>query len=479
MQTNNLAFAVLERARQQPGKTAFIVSGRAIPYARVADLTVHFAYRMQQLGITRQSVVGLAIKDTATAVISALALALIGGRWVPVSTTSPSVYGAATHVLAAGAAARLPGRIEIGKDWFDAPPLSGDVPFPGHASPDDTWMIAHSSGTTGKPKFMPLTYGTIWRRFQNAELQDGVAPTTFNLFAPTSYVGSKIGIGNLILGGTNVAPAPFEELVRMGVTRVMGSPAQISAAIFDKATPADRRIRSLKVTGAQVTQKFVDTALRYFEELYVLYGATELGVGTLQHLTSPDQFDGTAGVAYDDAAVQIVDDGAGPVPVGAEGTVRVRSAWMVPGYLDEPALTAEFFRDGWFYPGDLGSLDAAGRLHITGRVNDVLNAGGMKLNATELDEVIQLHPDVADGYCFMLPNAGGVDTLCAMVALRPGRDPAGIETLRSMATAKLGRSRAPRRVYVTEAVPRNESGKPLRAAAAQLAARLNAIELSA
>ncbi|MCR6736467.1 MAG: long-chain fatty acid--CoA ligase [Afipia sp.] len=234
MQTNNLAFAVLDRARRHPDTVAFVVAGRTISYARVADLMVNFARRMQQLGIDRQSVVGLAITDTATAITSALALALLGSRWVQVSRTSPTAYSAATHVLATGAAARLPGRIEIGKDWFDAPRLGRDVPFAGHASPDDTWMIAHSSGTTGRPKFMPLTYGTIWRRFQNPELQDGIAPVTFNLFPPTSYVGSKIGIGNLILGGTNVAPAPFDTLVRIGVTRVMGSPAQIANTIVEK-----------------------------------------------------------------------------------------------------------------------------------------------------------------------------------------------------------------------------------------------------
>lgn len=478
MRTSNLTFAVLDRALQQPEAVAFVVAGRAVPYSRVAALVVNFAGRMHGLGITRQSIVGLAIRDMPTATIATLAVALLGSRWVPVSSTSPTAYPGTTHVLAAGAAARMPGRIAIDQTWFDAPPLPrGELPFPGHANPDDTWMIAHSSGTTGKPKFMPLSYGTVWRRFENSELQDGEAPTTLNLFPATSYVGAKINAGNLVLGGTNVAAAPWVELLQHGVNRVMGSPAQVSASIFEKTTPPARRIRSLKVTGAQVTQKFAETALRYFEELHVLYGATEVGVATLLSLTDPAQFDGSAGHPYDGAEVEVVGEAGLPAATGSEGIVRVRSGWMVPGYIDEPALTAAFFKDGWFYPGDLGALDASGKLRITGRVNDVLNAGGMKLNASDLDEIIQLHPGVADGYCFLDTNTQGVEILSAIVALRPGATSDSLHAVRSMATMRLGRSRAPRRAYVADAVPRNENGKPLRARASELAATLTPIEL--
>ncbi len=480
MRTTNLALAVLDRASRQPDKLAFVMAGRPIPYSRVAALVVNFARRMQGLRISRQSIVGLAIRDMPTATIATLAVALLGGRWVPVSSTSASVYPGTTHVLAAGPAAKLPGRVAIDQSWYNAPPLPpGIPPFPGHADPDDAWMIAHSSGTTGKPKFMAISYGNVWRRIGNPELQDGAAPTTWNLFPPTSAHGARVNTGNLVLGGTNVAAAPWPELLRLGVNRVIGSPAQVSAAIFDRVEPPSRRIRSLKVAGAQVTQKFVATALTYFEELHLAYGATEVGAVTLWRLTATDQFDGGAGRPGDGAEIEIVDEASLPVTSGSEGIVRLRTPSIVPGYVNEPALTADAFRGGWFHPGDRGFLDSTGSLHITGRLNDVLNAGGMKLNASDLDEIIQLHPSVADGYCFMLPDAQGVDVLSAMVSLRPGATPESLGTLRAMATASLGRSRAPHRAYVAESMPRNESGKPMRAAAAQLASRLEPIELPA
>jgi acyl-coenzyme A synthetase/AMP-(fatty) acid ligase len=481
MQQHNPAFAILDRAAQQPDAIAFVVGGHAITYRRFTELMVHFTRRMRALGITRGSTVGLAIKDAATATLAALAVALLGGRWVPASSASAAVFPGVTHVLGSGIGARQPGRIEIGKDWYDAPPFDPEAlsTFPGYADPGDTWIIAHSSGTTGSPKFMPVTYAKVWRRMENPELQDGVAPTTWNLFPATSYVGLKINAGNLVLGGTNVAGAAWDELVRLGVTRVMGSPAQLSAAIFGPTPPPQTRLRSLKVTGALITRPFVETALAYFEELHVLYAATESGVATVLRLTEASQFDGSVGLPFDGAEVEVVDQRHQPVPPGGEGIVRIRTGWAVPGYIDEPSATAQFFRDGWFYPGDLGRLAPTGALYVTGRSNDVLSAGGMKLNAAELDEIIQFLPGIADGFCFMRPDRQGVEMLSAMVTLRPGVGPEALRLLRTVATARLGQSRAPRLAFVVEKLPRNDNGKPMRSAAAELAAGLTPIRLDA
>jgi acyl-coenzyme A synthetase/AMP-(fatty) acid ligase len=480
MSTQNPALAVIERARSQPDAAAFVIGGRAVSYSRTVDLMVHFAQRMKALGISRDSTVGLATNDMATAAIAGLAVALLGGRWTAMSSNAAAVYPGITHLLATVAVASLPGAIEIDRSWVEAPFLQLAVPdFPGHAGPDDMWMIASSSGTTGKPKFMPITYGALWRRIENPDLQDGLPPTTLMLFAATSYVGMRINIGNLVMGGTNVAGAPWQALMRAGVNRVVGSPAQVSSSIFDSIEPQTQRIRSLKVTGAKITARFVETALQYFGEVQILYGATEVGVATLARLTHPSHFDGSAGQPFDGVRVEVVDHQLVRLPVGTEGIVRLRSEWMVPGYLDEPALTAAVFKDGWFYPGDLGTVTADGALHIAGRANDVLNAGGTKFNGAELDEVIQLHPAVADGFCFVSSSEQGLDVVGAIVTLRPGSSREALRSLGTMAAASLGRAKSPRRVFVVEELPRNENGKPLRVRAAQLCANLSPLELAA
>ncbi|WP_421761415.1 class I adenylate-forming enzyme family protein [Devosia sp.] len=465
--TSNFAFAALQRAYSQPDATAFSAE-RKVSYQRFADLTVNFARRLEALGVGRDATVALAIQDLPLAIAAVTAVGLLGARWVQLADIAPATFPGTTHVLTSGAGAERPGGIAIDPNWLDAgvsteAALTG---FAGAATPDATWMIAHSSGTTGKLKYMPLSYEAVGRRIANPELQDGAPPTTLTLFSPLSYIGAKIGTGNLVLGGTNAQWAPWEQLLAGGVNRIMGSPAQFTSAIFSRTAPPARKIRSAKVTGAAVTQKFVETALRYFDELYVLYGATEVGTTTLAVYTDAAQYNGSAGHPYEGAVVEILDADGRPCPAGTEGMVRVKTDWAVPGYIGEPELTAAYFQDGWFHPGDLGTLDSTGALTITGRTGDVINAGGRKLNAAELDEIIQAHSEVQDGYCFIDRDQFGADVLAVVLALTPTANPSCLAEIRDAAIAKLGKSKSPQRFYIAAKVPRNENGKPMRREAA-------------
>ncbi len=466
--TSRFTFSALQRAYGRPDETAFLSGERTLSYQRFADLAVNFARRLEGAGVGRDSTVALAIPELSRAIAAVSAIGLLGARWVQLAANSPTPFPGTTHVVTSGDGAERPGGLAIDQSWLNAPAtteaeLAG---FPGAVAPDATWMIAHSSGTTGKLKYMPLSYEAVGRRIANPELQDGAPPTTLTLFSPLSYIGTKIATGNLVLGGANAQSAPWDQLLAGGVNRIMGSPAQFTAAIFSRTAPPARKIRSAKVTGAAVTRKFVETALRYFDELHVLYGATEVGTTTLAVYTDAAQYNGSAGHPYEGAAVEIIDADGLPCPPGIEGIVRVKTDWAVPGYIGEPELTATYFQDGWFHPGDLGTLDATGALRITGRTGDVINAGGRKLNAAELDEIIQAHPDVADGYCFIDRDRFGADVLAAVLALTPTAVPSCLAEIRDAAVEKLGKSKTPQRFYIAAKVPRNENGKPMRREAA-------------
>jgi acyl-CoA synthetase (AMP-forming)/AMP-acid ligase II len=198
---------------------------------------------------------------------------------------------------------------------------------------------------------------------------------------------------------------------------------------------------------------------------------------TLLRVTDAASYPVTVGYPVPGCEVQIVDAEGRLLPDGTEGMVRIRTPWMVDRYLNEPALTAEYFRDGWFHPGDLGRMDPEG-LRLIGRTADLLNIGGTKLNAAELDEVIQSLPVVHDGYCFAVADVHGTDTLCAIVTLKPGADPASLEALRQVVTDRLGKARVPQLVYIApRGVPRNENGKPMRRLAQAAVAGLEPIRL--
>lgn len=478
MKTDNFAFALLRRAFAHPDAIAFELAKSSVSYQRIADLIVHFAREMSRHGVDRRSTVGFVITSPLMAVVATSAVALLGARWLSAAgerSFPPSLTP--THLFS-GLPGKTAGWISIDQGWFDSPPASErDLQaFPGFADIGDAWMLAKSSGTTGKPKFMPLSYAALWRRSMTPEI-DAVGLKLCALFPALSYVAIKVNVANLVFGGTNVSLLPWDDMLARGVDRIMGSPDHL-ARLFGKAGAPRARISSCRVTGAQVTDRFVTTALRYFEEVQVLYGSTEVGGATIGRFTDDNPYDGSVGRPFETVEVEVIDEHSNPAPIGVEGTIRVRTAGGVPLYVGEPGLTAEYFRDGWFHPGDLGYFDAGGALHIGGRTDDVINFSGAKMNSADLDEVIQLHPDVADGYCFISEDERGYDSLAAIVQLRPGASRDRLGEIAGMAARKLGPLRVPKRVYVVDAVPRNENGKPLRRAAVELARALQPMELA-
>ncbi|WP_421761414.1 ANL family adenylate-forming protein [Devosia sp.] len=476
--TGNYAIAALERAYRGPGAVAVAAAGRNVAYGAYADLTISFALRMRALGVDGNSTVALLTKDLLAALAAIGAIGLLGARWAPLASSTAAPFAGTTHVFTFGPGTERADAVVIDAGWFKPEQSNAAAlgQFAGATSLDATWMIAHSSGTTGKLKYMPISYGTLWNRSSVADLEGGAPLTLLNLFSPLSYVGARINAFNLVHGGTNAYWAPWGQLLAMGVNRIMGSPAQLSLAIFERTAPPAKKIRSVRVTGAQVTAKFVATALRYFHEVQVLYGATEAGTMTLGRITDVAAFDGSTGQPVEGVEVQILDADERLCAAGVEGIVRVKAPWPAPFYIGEPELTAQVFKDGWFYPGDLGRLDATGALCITGRTGDVLNVGGKKLNASELDEIIQAHPDVRDGYCFIDRNDFDGEILAIVATLKPGASRRCLAEIRDAAVEKLGQSKAPQRFYVTDTLPRNENGKPMRQEAAAAVGRFKVVE---
>jgi acyl-coenzyme A synthetase/AMP-(fatty) acid ligase len=474
VQEENFAFSTLRAALSRPDTVA-LEGTSSITYQRFADLVVHFARRMQEFGVDRHSAVGLSTQSPVVAQIAVTAVGLLGAHWLhwgPQERANPLL--GVTHAFSSVGQG---GSYEFTRTWFEAPAADDSSldAFPGHGSGDDVWMIASSSGTTGRTKYMRLGYRAAWRRISgNVDLVDGRPMILASLFSAASHTGLRPRLGNLLAGGTNVNAGSFARLQARGVNRVMGSPIQI-ATLTRKLAPPAVRIRSCRLTGSVVTLQFVERALQFFDEVQVLYGSTETGGVSVARFSDERPFDGSVGYPLEGAMYSVVDEQGRPVEPGTEGILRLSTDGMVAGYVGNADLTRMLFTDSWFEPGDLGYVDEAGALHVSGRRGDVINIGGVKFNATDIDEVLLLCPDVVDGYCFVAQDDLGADVLAAVVSLRQGaRDVAAVH---EFAVGRLGRNKCPRRLYVVDTVPRNENGKPMRAESARVAQSLTPILL--
>jgi fatty-acyl-CoA synthase len=156
---------------------------------------------------------------------------------------------------------------------------------------------------------------------------------------------------------------------------------------------------------------------------------------------------------------EAIDEDGRRLRAGERGVLRFRSPTLVGGYIGDAAATGKSFRDGWFYPGDIGSIDAGGYLVLAGRTDDRLNLGGRKVDPGLIEQALNDHAGVAESAATAVPLGElGQMTLVAVVVRRPGTQVEPAELI-DWCAARVGRSLAPAVVAFTDALPRNENGK--------------------
>ena len=154
--------------------------------------------------------------------------------------------------------------------------------------------------------------------------------------------------------------------------------------------------------------------------------------------------------------MEIVDEAGHTLPRGTEGIVRIANRGAVSSYLDDPELSSRVFRDGWFYPGDLGSLTADDILIISGRIDDVLNVGGGKFPAEKLEALLTSIPGVTEAAVFVETNKHGVEEVWA-ATVGPGKDECRNDP--GLCRPRMPAAFVPANVATLDAIPLTAAGK--------------------
>ena len=240
-------------------------------------------------------------------------------------------------------------------------------------------------------------------------------------------------------------------------------------AMIQRLLAADRldgcdlsSLRIVAASGSALPAAVADEWMeRVGENLYNLYGSTEVGQATLATPTDLRAAPGTAGLPIAGVTLEIVDDHGDPVPSGATGRIMVGNDAQFTEYTG--GGTKERVR-GLMASGDVGYLDHDGRLFVTGRADDMIVSGGENVYPLEVEDVILSHPDAADAMVVGVPDGDFGQRLAAFVVRRPGSELDDVE-VRSLVGSRLARYKVPRDVTFVDAVPRNATGKLLRRAA--------------
>ena len=336
----------------------------------------------------------------------------------------------------------------------------------------------YTSGTTGHPKGVQLSTANYFAFFEAAaaaEWADFTAGEVALACMPVFHVaGVNMGVIAVAQGCTavimkEVDPAQILDLIpRYGINNAFFVPAVMLFMLqHPKVKETDfSSLRRLYYGASPIAEDLLTQARAVFGcQFFQLYGLTEtVGAATCLPDAAHDPALGklrACGVPYPGIEIRVVDEQGADVPAGSVGEVVIRSGVVMKGYWGRAEATAEAIRDGWFYTGDAGYLDAEGYLFIHDRVKDMIVSGSENIYPAEVENAVFGHPAVADVAVIGVPDEKWGEAVKAIVVVKPGESLA-VEDLIAFARTRIAGYKVPKSVDFVSALPRNPSGKVLR-----------------
>ena len=371
-----------------------------------------------------------------------------------------------------------------GAGAFDllAPAAAAGAAAAGRAGPDDVALILHTSGTTSRPKIVPLTQANVCASACNVRdtLALSAADRGLNIMPLFHIHGLIAGLLAPLAAGASIFCTPGFNALKFFAWMQEARPTWYSAvptmhqAILARAEKnrdviAANPLRFIRSSSSSIPPQVIAEIEAVFgAPLIESYGMTEAAHQMASNPLPPRRrIPGSVGVAAG-PEVAIMDEGGALLLPGATGEIVIRGPNVTAGYENNPQANAEAFSNGWFRTGDQGVMDAEGYLTITGRLKEIINRGGEKISPREVDEVLMDHPAVQQVVTFAIPHDKLGEDVGAAVVLREGRS-ASERELRDFVAARLADFKVPRRIVFLDEIPKGATGKLQRIG---LAARL-------
>ena len=357
--------------------------------------------------------------------------------------------------------------------------IDGTVPDAGpspdvNPDPGAVALVLHTSGTTSRPKMVPLTHGNLAISARQiaatlALTADDRSLTIMPLFHIHGLVAGLLA--PLAAGGTVIVPPGFVAsefaswLGSMRPTWYTAVPTMHQAILDRLATDEGRAMRAraplrfIRSSSASMPPRVIrdlETALGI--PVIEAYGMTEAAHQMASNPLPPGvRKPGSVGPAAG-PEISIMDDSGTVLETGATGEVVIRGPSVTSGYVSNPAANAAGFTNGWFRTGDQGYLDAEGYLTLTGRLKELINRAGEKVAPLEVDAILMEHPAVAQAICFGIPHPILGEEVAAAVVAKPG-EAIDVKAIRTFVATRLAYFKVPRQIREVDRIPTGATGK--------------------
>jgi acyl-CoA synthetase (AMP-forming)/AMP-acid ligase II len=348
-----------------------------------------------------------------------------------------------------------------------ASPASVQVP-----GPDDIALVLHTSGTTSRPKIVPLSQRNLCASAANirASLALTAADRGLNIMPLFHIHGLIAAVLAPLSAGGFVFCAPGFNALRFFSLMDAARPTWYTAvptmhqAILARARHnagviAAHPLRFIRSSSAALPPQVLGELEAAFGAPVVeAYGMTEAAHQMACNPLPPGaRKPGSVGLAAG-PEVAVLDDAGAVAPAGTVGEIVIRGDNVTSGYENNPKANAEAFTDGWFRTGDQGQIDADGYITLTGRLKEIISRGGEKISPREIDEILMDHPAVEQAVTFAIPHDRWGEEVGAVVVLREGAA-AEERELRDFVAARVADFKTPRKILIRDDIPKGATGK--------------------
>ncbi|CAM1500546.1 Fc.00g097080.m01.CDS01 [Cosmosporella sp. VM-42] len=496
-----MALTLQTAIKGSPTSTAVIIPSKPSPltisYSSLVDQISAFQKKLADLGITTGSPVSIALINSYEFIVSFLAASWQRGIAAPLNPNykqdefefyiddvksaivlvpkgayaagAPSVKAAKRFNAAIAECYWDASKGEVALDVKELGGLKGKKEKVLRAEPEDVALILHTSGTTSRPKVVPLSHRNLTRTMHNIEqTYQLTSKDRTMLVMPLFHVhGLLCGLLTpLYTGGSMVVPAKFSATefwndFNIHKANWYTAVPTIHQILLKNPPPSPKpSIRFIRSCSSPLSP----TVFQQLEETYnapVLeaYAMTEASHQmTSNPLPPAKRKPGSVGIGQG-VDVRIMNEQGIEVPQGLEGEICITGENVTKGYLNNPSANASgYHANGFFRTGDQGKKDEDGYIIITGRIKELINKGGEKISPIELDNVLTRHPKVGDAVSFAIPDEVYGQDIGVAIVLKNGEKLTADE-LKGWVAEKVAKFKVPKKVYFTEIMPKTATGK--------------------
>ena len=476
-------------------RIALISHGRETTYGELRRQVAALRAEFQKLGLSQGECVALLCSNTPYFVVAYFAAVGLGAVVAPLNPTSPSpeiekelnvvqpavvvvepaamtmwsgVTSATRHAIRSVLATEGHGidgahtLDEIFASDQSAPILDVDPSAPA------AYMF--TSGTAGSPKAAVLTQGNLMANIEQSMLSEHMTidDVTFGVLPMYHIFGLNVMLATTLAAGARIVlvqrfdpVSAIETVIERGITVMLGAPSMWLAISQLMEVPANTfdKVRLALSGAAKLPEQTIHSlSSRFGLQVVEGYGLTEASPAVTNAIDLPFT-PGSIGRPLDGIHVRIVDENGDDVLVGDSGEIWVKGPNVFAGYLNDPEATARVLTpDGWLKTGDIAVVDENGNIFMVDRAKDLIIVSGFNVFPAEVEDVLRMHPDVADAAVVGTAHPHSGETVRAYVVLKPGThldEDAVVDHCRR----NLARYKCPSKVLFVDQLPRNFSGK--------------------